>query len=311
MSVSDKSISKKTAFLNFFRGLFTIRVFDFLMARLTCGREVNSLIVRVMPPNYLFKNPTEKFVERSSVKMRMNLHDYIDHALYFYYKDPSRDELLANAAGSKVVLDVGANNGYTALRISKLEGVQKVIAFEPDPGNFEKARLNIGLNLNSDSIELLNIGLGSRAAALDLYTPIESNSGAMRVSNDPSAERSTSKINVERLDDLMTELDLDRVDFIKIDVEGYEMEVLKGGIDTLRDFRPKLFIEIDDANLSDQSSSAREVVGFLIDLGYRCTNTVTSELLSVEYDFTGKHFDAICVPDSMCKPTSESKSDGS
>jgi FkbM family methyltransferase len=267
-----------------------------MMARLTAGRGVDSLIVRAMPANYLFKNPTYRKVERGGVIMTLNLHDYMDHALYFDFEDSSRSELFANVAGSKVVLDVGANNGFTALRICGIEGVQNVIAFEPDPANFEKARSNIGLNSNPEKIKLLNIGLGSRAAVLELYTPIDGNSGAMRVSNDPSADRTTSKINVERLDDLMMKLDLDRVDFIKIDVEGYEMEVLRGAADTLRDFRPKLFIEIDDSNLSDQSSSARDLIGFLMGLGYSCTNTVTGEALSVEYDFKGKHFDAICVP---------------
>jgi FkbM family methyltransferase len=288
-------MSGKTAFLNFFRSFFTIPPIDSWMARLTTGRDVNGVIVRMMPPNYLFPNPTFRKVERSGIKMDLNIHDYMDHAIYFDYRDASWSSLFTTATGSKVILDIGANNGFTALQLSRLAGVRQVIAFEPDSRNFEKAKKNLDLNLNPESIRLLNLGLGSSEAELFLRLGIEGNLGTMRVSSESPVDSNSPKIRVKRLDDVLTEEGVPRVDFIKIDVEGYELEVLKGGIKTLETSKPRLFIEIDDANLREQASSATELIQFLKNKGYECTNTVSGEVIHDGYDFAGKHFDAICV----------------
>jgi FkbM family methyltransferase len=228
--------------------------------------------------------------------MNLNLHDYMDHALFFDFNDQSRESLFASAEGAETIVDVGANNGYTALRLASLDGVNRVIAFEPDATNFEKAKRNIALNGVTEKIELLGIGVGPGDLELNLKIGIEGNSGTMKVTASIEGGATASRVKVRKLDDVLAESGIARVDFIKIDVEGYEFEVLKGAVETLRSSRPRLFIEIDDSNLSEQSTSARDLIGFLMGLGYSCTNTVTGEALSVEYDFKGKHFDAICVP---------------
>jgi FkbM family methyltransferase len=253
----------------------------------------------MMPPNYLFANPTPKKVRRDGVLMNLNLHDYMDHALFFDFNDQSRESLFESAAGAETIVDVGANNGYTALRLASLDGVNSVIAFEPDATNFEKARRNIALNKVTEKIELLGIGLGPGDLELNLQIGIEGNSGTMKVAASTEGGATASRVKVRKLDDVLAESGITRVDFIKIDVEGYELEVLNGAVETLRSSRPRLFIEVDDANLSEQSSSARQLIGFLIGHGYSCTNSITGESLSIDYDFIGKHFDAICVPASM------------
>jgi FkbM family methyltransferase len=284
----------KTAFLNLFRRIFTVPPLDAWMARLTAGRDVNSVIVRMMPPNYLFPDPTSRTVVRAGVKMDLNIHDYMDHALYFDFQDASREALFKSAIGSQIIVDVGANNGFTALRFSGMEGVKHVIAFEPDPANFGRAASNLALNGDVESITLLNLGLGAEDAELGLRVGIEGNSGTMKISSELSSGSSGSKIRVTRLDDTLADQGIHHVDFIKVDVEGYEMEVLKGARKTLETSKPRLFIEIDDANLREQSSSGTDLIHFLRGLGYQCENTVTGETLDDDYPFEGKHFDALC-----------------
>lgn len=247
-----------------------------------------------MPPNYLFANPTMKTVERDGVVMDLNVHDYMDHALFFDYKDQSREALFENARGAVTIVDVGANNGYTALRLSMLEGVETVIAFEPDAANRKKAESNIALNGRNEKIDLLGIGLGPGDLELNMQIGIEGNSGTMKVAA-TTESTGESKIRVRRLDDVLAERGVPRVDFIKIDVEGYEFEVLKGSLETLRSSRPQLFIEIDDVNLREQGASASELIKFLTDRDYVCVNTETEEKLSESYDFSNKHFDALCT----------------
>lgn len=295
MSRSSQGLAAKTKILNSVRKVATVSPLDSWLARITAGRDVDSPLVRMMPPNYLFPNPTRRLVKRDGVLIDLNIHDYMDHALYFDFRDQSRESLFESAVGSEVIIDVGANNGYTALRLSMLDGVRRVIAFEPDVANFRKASANIALNGGSEKIELLGIGLGPRDLDLELQMGIASNSGTMKVATSKADAVTDSIIKVRRLDDVLMEENIERVDFVKIDVEGYELEVLKGAGDIIKSSRPKLFVEIDDANLREQGSSARELIAFLKSFDYSCTNTATGEEISESYDFSGKHFDALCV----------------
>ena len=62
---------------------------------------------------------------------------------------------------------------------------------------------------------------------------------------------------------------LTRVDVIKMDIEGAEMAALRGAVETLRQFKPVLLIELSDRSLQHQDTSSREVLGWLEQQGYR------------------------------------------
>ena len=78
----------------------------------------------------------------------------------------------------------------------------------------------------------------------------------------------TEKVVLKRLDDLVDEEGLNDVGIIKLDIEGAEFSVLSGATRTLENFRPLLLLELSDASLRRQGSSAAEVVGLLTSLGY-------------------------------------------
>ena len=86
-------------------------------------------------------------------------------------------------------------------------------------------------------------------------------------------------------------------DLIKIDVEGYEVEVINGGKETLTKYKPKLFIEIDDNNLKWAGSSARELVETLEKLNYQIFNAETSSPVKSEDNFENCHFDIVALPE--------------
>ena len=89
-----------------------------------------------------------------------------------------------------------------------------------------------------------------------------------------------------------------KIDLIKIDVEGFEMNVLKGGIQTLQKFKPKMFIELDDNNLKDVGSSAKELINFIAKLDYKIINAEDETPITADTDFTNCHYDIICLPKS-------------
>jgi hypothetical protein len=85
-----------------------------------------------------------------------------------------------------------------------------------------------------------------------------------------------------RVDTLLAAHALPNVGFIKIDVQGAEMKVLLGSVETLARCRPAIFIEIDDAALRQFGSSAEEVLGWLESKGYRFSLLYRSRLLGVK-----------------------------
>ncbi len=122
------------------------------------------------------------------------------------------------------VLDIGANIGLYSILLAELVGNEgKVFAFEPDPVLFQVALANSRQNGRDGVIKVQNLALGSRTERATLYRrPF--NSGDNRLSASP-AHRDAVAVNVARLDDILSG---EKIDFIKMDVQGWEPEVLRG-----------------------------------------------------------------------------------
>jgi hypothetical protein len=102
-------------------------------------------------------------------------------------------------------------------------------------------------------------------------------------------------ISIVKLDEFLAERNSEP-DLVKIDVEGFEMEVLRGAEQTFKRCRPELFIELDDNNLRRNKSSAAELVGFIENMGYEVRRALDGEKVSANSTFQGAHFDIHCVP---------------
>ena len=150
---------------------------------------------------------------------------------------------------AKVVWDVGANIGdHTRVY---LDWGKDVVAFEPNYFPFQC------LYLNCSDAECLMIGLSDERAKLQFVA--SGNVGASFVGNGGTAE-----INVDVADDM----DLPAPDFIKLDIEGYEMKALIGMEKTLRENMPMLFIEINQGALARNNATKEQIKDFLRDIGY-------------------------------------------
>jgi hypothetical protein len=100
-------------------------------------------------------------------------------------------------------------------------------------------------------------------------------------------------VEVWPLDEIIETFPGTRIDLIKIDVEGYELHVLRGSLQTLKRCRPVLFIELDDNNLRDQGDSAQSLVKYLEELGYSITDAVNGSPVRSDQSFTNCHTDII------------------
>lgn len=137
------------------------------------------------------------------------------------------------------VLDVGANIGFHTLYFAELVGENgKVTSFEPVPYNFKTLDNNVKLN-GFNHIHLNNIALGNRNEQINIAADQESrNPGAFNLFDQSGNTTIICCIGDEVIKD-------EKVDFIKIDVEGYESFVIEGLLETIKKHRPTIIFEYD------------------------------------------------------------------
>jgi len=135
------------------------------------------------------------------------------------------EELLGSGG---VLVDIGANIGLHSLHLSKIENV-KVYSVEPSAHNFQLLLKNIALN-KAVNVYPINIGLSKNDAFAYLDKSQSDNTGSVQVVDQDSGNNSYL-IRLTTLFELVSYLKLDRIDLVKIDVEGFEMNVFEGYFD--------------------------------------------------------------------------------
>lgn len=254
----------------------------------------SSFFIKLAPNNYQYKKNSIRTFCYYGVNLRVDISDYVGHYLYFGFEDKAQEKLINIAQSGFTVLDVGTNIGSTLLQFANKVGNNgRVYGFEPDPINHKACLANIKLNTFTN-IEVANIGLGNEKGSFNLVVDTETNRGGNRISFSNETEKTSSKINVERLDDWIKNKNLTKVDLIKIDVEGFELNVLKGAKEVLVLYKPVLFIELDDNNLRAVGNSANELVLYLEALNYLIESAETGEIIDANKNFTDCHYDIIC-----------------
>jgi len=156
----------------------------------------------------------------------------------------------------EIVIDVGAHYGrYTLIAAKRVGPKGKVIAIEADPKNMEILNKNIKLNkFNDDNVIAINYAVHSKETKIKLYTPEEKSGHTIYNTIVPGRIRSEKfiEVNAKTLDRLVEENGVkhEDVNWIKIDVEGAELEVLKGAHNILSKSKDiTLLIEIHSLNL--------------------------------------------------------------
>lgn len=139
------------------------------------------------------------------------------------------EEILAEEG---IFIDVGANIGLMSLHAAKiLNGRGKVLSFEPLPNTYNMLLQNIALN-NIENIKAENIAIGNTQGSVEIFENLAINRGASSLIS-PDQNAAGHKVRVMPLDTYLKEQQINNVICIKIDVEGWELEVLKGSIRTL------------------------------------------------------------------------------
>lgn len=158
-------------------------------------------------------------------------------------------------------IDVGANIGDWTLSAAKLVGpAGRVLAFEPVPRMAEALRKSAWAN-RFDQVRVFEAALSNRAGEAEFSVERENSGGSRlgRMQDDPGRTFSRCSVKVSTLDDVVRAEALKAVALIKIDVEGFEAEVLQGGTRTLTELRPALYLET-----GHEPREKRRIIGDLL-----------------------------------------------
>lgn len=172
-----------------------------------------------------------------------------------------------------VVLDVGAHAGQFAKLFSRLVPRGQVYAFEP--GGYARAILRIALALNRcGNVAVLPLGLGAREGTEILTLPVKrpGSYGFGLAHLGPETRFLTVEreaVPISTIDRMVEILELSRLDFIKADIEGWELQLVRGGLGAIRRFRPILLVELNAQALARAGDDLETAFKTIAALGYR------------------------------------------
>ncbi|MGE5608763.1 MAG: FkbM family methyltransferase [Bacillota bacterium] len=251
----------------------------------------------------------ERDVVRLGLRWRLDPADYVQEELFWLGRKDFWEihHILRLLPRGGVACDVGANFGYYSLMLAARGGCSAVYAFEPNPTNFARLQRNIELNGLQGQIHAHRVGLSDvpMAARMEERT---GNSGMACIRADAVDGPEVSLIT---LDDFCAKQGLDRLDFIKIDTEGFEPHVLRGGMETLARFKPLILIELNPSTLAHQGTTVAPVVQLLRECGYAFHEIRRHKLvrmLEPERQDPDEYINALCVPEARKASVEEANS---
>lgn len=160
---------------------------------------------------------------------------------------PVQQAMAQHLKAGAVFYDVGANIGFLTIIGARLVGPQgRVYAFEPVPHNAAVVRRNAAMN-HFENVEVVERALTSRSGVGELALAAYAGGAVLAEVATPPDSAGTMTVKLASIDDLIEKAGFRPPTFVKIDVEGAELDVLAGMVRTAARFRPLILCEIDDA----------------------------------------------------------------
>jgi len=220
-------------------------------------------IVDFIPP--IFLRIRNKYRRRQDALK--NIHDPIHPA------DP-----VPNSVKPQWIVDIGANVGHTAIAALKSFPNANLICFEPVKATFSELQTNLAPF--HEKVILFNTALSSKSgtASINITTSsgansIESQAPYHQFFNPTIREYATEEIETVRLDDIYKAFPSKNIDIVKIDVEGHEIELLKGGAEFFSNFVDTIIIEVSfQRDTSWDNQLSLQIFNLLNDYGFSLIN---------------------------------------
>jgi len=270
---------------------------DKLLPPLVSGKSTKYFFCKLIPDNVLYKQPTNRSIVRNGVKFRVDISDHMQWLIYFGHNIENRSTLYNLAKDKLSILDVGSNVGETALNMSKLSHPKSTVyAIEANPETFKALKLNCNLN-PSLNVRQFNIGLSDQITSMVINQRSERNKGAdqLKAISGNITDGLEDVIEVKPIDYLIEAKELPTdIDLIKIDVEGMELQVLKGAKALLERCSPVLFFEFSESNFKGYNYKGEDVLEYLKSFQYKFVSAQSGKAIQKANQIE-QHTDLIAI----------------
>ena len=228
----------------------------------------------------------DQIVTRNKIRWSLNLEEGIDLSVYLFgtseKKISNLKKLLSNEKGELTMIDIGANIGSVSLILAKIFTNSKIYAIEPTNYAFNKLKNN--LNLNDEIKE--RVFLRQLFISNDKKPEKVWSSWNFENSNDKHQKhlgtlKEIKKDSYHKLEDFILAENLKKVDFIKLDVDGYELDVLSSGENFLKNNKPVIFIEIAPYLYPEFGYNCKELVSFIQKLNYNFYDENLNKIIKI------------------------------
>jgi FkbM family methyltransferase len=210
---------------------------------------------------YLYKNIFETIYSgRTEVKIHgftMNLipddKGISKELQVFKTHEPLVTHLLNKTLKSNMhCIDIGGNIGYYVLQECSIIGKNgKVIAFEPSPRNFNFLNDNLKIN-HISNVESFNLAIGDVSGQKKFLLTEASNSS--HIVDDSFDHSDTISVKMMTLDEFLLEKNIEKIDFLRMDIEGSEVEAYSGMKQTIKKFKPSILMEVHNSYLGTKKT---------------------------------------------------------
>lgn len=212
----------------------------------------------------------------SGVRIRYSSQNRIGEDLYANAFERAERGLLDDVVQvGSTIMDIGANLGfYTCLFAKKVGPGGRVIAFEPTPQTFETLQTNVALNGFNDRIERYCCALSNETGMASMNTFSESSGGVynslgVKTPMDGSQPTAVIQVQTNTLDNLFSDTEFPIGLFLKIDVEGFEYQVLSGGAKLLKQTsNVGMMVELYEPTANQCGSSTLDTLDLLDSFGF-------------------------------------------
>jgi FkbM family methyltransferase len=203
--------------------------------------------------------------------MKLDMRDMIQETILLtnLWDQDTTEFILQNLSSGKVFLDIGANVGYFVLLAAQRVGPEgRVLCVEPNPSVASQLCQNVRQS-GLSNVTVVRAACSDTVGPRVLHLSGNSNSGKSSLSGENVDGVGCLRVDCVTTDQLVEDHGLSRVDLVKIDVEGAELDVLRGMANVLFCMQPKLVLELEPSLLKGFAARVEDVVGFLERYGYR------------------------------------------
>jgi FkbM family methyltransferase len=193
-------------------------------------------------------------------------------------------ETLLEPLPTPIILDIGANIGVHSLSWAAAKPNATIFAFEPSPSVYPLLQKNVQSNALLQTIKVFQTALSNESGKATFYQCEDSAYSSLKNTKRKAVVENFT-VNMTTVDDFVQSQGIDHIDLIKIDVEGFEYEVIQGARNTLQSIAPRLFVEIYGG--TDSNMDPEGTIKYLCDLGYKAFHLKDGRLLPYR-----KHEDA-------------------